>query len=108
MAQKVKQARGVRPSARSRSNAKPARVREPGVGTISSKNQLTIPVAALRRANLASGDRVGIDVDSLGHIRISPEDESPEDVVRRLAEGAFPEAYPEDAREPETEWPVRW
>ena len=41
-----------------------------GVSRISSKNQVTIPVAALDEAGLRSGDEVVVDVLEAGELRI--------------------------------------
>lgn len=73
--------------------------RERGVGTISSKNQLTIPVAALREAGFRPGDRVRVEASRSGEIRLVPADETPAETVRRLAERAMPDIFPEDFRE---------
>lgn len=106
MAQKVKETRTPR-AARRGGTAKQSAARQaggaggkpttrvPGETTISSQNQVTIPVAVLRRAKLAAGDRVRVEVDAVGRLRIAPLDMSPEDVVRRLAEGALPDLYPD-------------
>lgn len=56
-----------------------------GETRISSKNQVTIPVAVLRAAGFSAGDSVKIDVDSAGRIRIGPTDESVDALVDRIA-----------------------
>jgi AbrB family looped-hinge helix DNA binding protein len=39
---------------------------------ISRKNQVTLPVAILRQAELAGGDRVSVSVDEQGRITLQP------------------------------------
>lgn len=60
-----------------------------GVTRISSKNQVTIPVATLRRAGLKSGSEVQIVADGAGRIVVRRS----EDAVRRYA-GIFTGLYP--------------
>lgn len=52
---------------------------------ISSKNQVTIPVSALRAAHLSAGDEVRVEVDDEGRITLSPE----QDALARFV-GALP------------------
>ena len=44
--------------------------RRPGRSRISSKNQVTVPVDALRRAGLRPGDRVRIDARGPGELAL--------------------------------------
>lgn len=44
------------------------RKRTPGCTTVSSKNQVTIPVAALAAAHLAPGDQVQVRVEGDGRL----------------------------------------
>lgn len=60
---------------------------------ISSKNQVTIPVSVLREVGVGPGDPVVISADFTGAIRIHPANESPGDVIDRIA-GCLPGAYP--------------
>lgn len=64
---------------------KPQRPREPGKTTISSKNQITLPVNALREAGLVPGTRLEVFVGLGGEIRLLPADESR---LERLERGA--------------------
>ena len=67
---------------------------------ISSKNQATIPVEALRRSGLKPGDELGVAVEGPGELVL----ERADDVIARHA-GSLPDVYPpgtlDDLRE---EW----
>lgn len=82
MAQKVKETH--KPRAARRGGATSG-VRVPGVTAISSKNQVTIPVAVLRDAGFEAGDKVKIEVDGAGRIHIGPADETIDQLVDRIS-----------------------
>ncbi|HEX9268705.1 MAG TPA: AbrB/MazE/SpoVT family DNA-binding domain-containing protein [Candidatus Limnocylindria bacterium] len=65
------------------------KVRRRGTSRISSKNQATIPVDALRAAGLHAGDEVRIEAAGAGRILLSRTD----DVLARYA-GALPGIFP--------------
>jgi len=72
--------------------AKPVRVpRRRGVTRISSKNQVTLPVSALRRAGLRAGAEIMVEDASPGRIVLARAD----DPVQRL-KGMFTGLYPKD------------
>lgn len=87
-ASKVKKAK---PLARKPAARKQA-AREKGKTTITAKNQVTIPVAVLEAAGFKAGDRVKVVGDFAGQIHIFPADETPREVIDRLA-GSFPGMY---------------
>lgn len=69
---------------------KPAQVtRRRGVTRISSKNQVTLPVSALRRAGLRAGAEIMVEDASPGRIVLARAD----DPVQRL-KGMFTGLYP--------------
>lgn len=82
MVQKVKETQKSR-AARRGGGKRGARV--PGETTISSKNQVTIPVAVLREAGFKADDKVKIEVDGPGWIRIGPADETIDQLVDRIS-----------------------
>ena len=63
--------------------------RRAGRSRISSKNQVTVPVEALRRAGLRPGDRVRIDARGPGELALVREP----DVLAAFA-GSLPGVYP--------------
>lgn len=63
--------------------------RRPGRSRISSKNQVTVPVDAMRRAGLRPGDRVRIDARGPGELALVREP----DVLATFA-GSLPGVYP--------------
>jgi AbrB family looped-hinge helix DNA binding protein len=69
--------------------AKPSRRR--GRTRISSKNQATIPVEALKRAGLKPGDELRVEAAGAGRIVLTRED----DIVERHS-GSLTEAYPDN------------
>ena len=46
--------------------------RQRGVTTVSSKNQVTLPVDALRTAKLGPGDQLRVSVDDTGRLMLTP------------------------------------
>ena len=99
MAQKVKKTEPSRKRSR----------REPGKTTISSKNQITIPVEAMRKAGFEPGTKLEVASAESGEIVLI--DPSPEARARMIEnfEGAFhyPENYLEDLRRVDRE-KSRW
>lgn len=65
--------------------------RRKGVTRISSKNQVTLPVSALRRAGLRAGTEIMVEEASPGRIVLARAD----DPVQRL-KGMFTGLYPKD------------
>jgi bifunctional DNA-binding transcriptional regulator/antitoxin component of YhaV-PrlF toxin-antitoxin module len=59
---------------------------------VSSKNQVTLPVAALEEAGLQSGDEVTVDVAGDGELRVRRAPQGLERAFGALT-GAFPERY---------------
>jgi len=57
------------------------RARRRGITRISSKNQVTLPVDALRKANLRPGAELRVEADGIGRLVLTRED----DPVRRYA-----------------------
>ena len=72
---------------------------------ISSKHQVTIPVAALREAGLEAGDEVEVRVTGRGHLELVKSD--PDRVIERYA-GIFDDSvYPDDYLDQQrAEWPA--
>jgi bifunctional DNA-binding transcriptional regulator/antitoxin component of YhaV-PrlF toxin-antitoxin module len=65
--------------------------RRRGVTRISSQNQVTLPVSALRRAGLSAGAEIVVEAASPGRIVLARAD----DPVQRL-KGMFTGLYPKD------------
>lgn len=87
---------------RQRRGARVEQRRLPGVTRITSKNQATIPVSALREAGLKPGDRVKIDASGSGQLRIT----RAVDPIAKYA-GALTGVYPKGyLRKLRSEW--RW
>lgn len=59
---------------------------------ISTKNQITIPVAALDEAGLRPGDQVVVEVVDAGEVRLRRSELTFEDAFGALT-GAYPEGY---------------
>ena len=79
------------------------RNRRRGRTRISAKNQVTIPVDALREAGLKPGDELRVEADGAGRIVFVRED----DVIARYA-GSLPGVYPKDyLKKLRREWDVR-
>mgnify|MGYP000890563847 FL=1 len=84
--------------------ARPRTRREPGRTTVSSKNQVTIPVAALRKAGFGPGTRLDVTVNELNELVLTNADETPLERFERLAgslTGMYPPNWLEELRE---EW----
>ncbi|MGH2905943.1 MAG: AbrB/MazE/SpoVT family DNA-binding domain-containing protein [Solirubrobacterales bacterium] len=75
--------------------------RERGRSTVSSKNQITLPVDALRKAGFGPGTRLEVTVNELNEIVLRDANESPADRAERLAgslTGVYPSGYLDDLR----------
>jgi len=83
MARTVKDARGV--------------VRRPGRSCISSKNQVTLPVDALRAAGLKPGDHVRIDARGPGELTVARDPDALTSFAGSLA-GLYPPGYLDELR----------
>lgn len=67
--------------------------RERGKTTVSAKNQITIPVDALREAGFKPGTRLEVSKSAAGEIVLRAADESPADRIMRHA-GVLTDVYP--------------
>ena len=75
-----------------------SRPRRRGVTRISSKNQVTLPVEALRKAGLRPGAELRVEADGAGRLVLTSED----DPIRRLAGTIrYPKGYLKKLR---SEW----
>ena len=82
------------------------RKRRRGHTRVSLKNQVTLPVDALKRAGLAAGDELRVEVDPAGRIVLSRA-VSPEDRLRAIEEtaGSMPGVWkPGDLERLRDEW----
>lgn len=77
--------------------------RVPGTTRITSKNQATIPVSALRKAGLKPGDRVRVDAAANGELRIIRAADPIARYAGALGTGVYPKGYLKKLR---GEW--RW
>jgi AbrB family looped-hinge helix DNA binding protein len=68
-----------------------------GRTTISSKHQITIPVEALRRARLAPGDRLDVEVAEDGSV-VLRRATNPFDEFAGALSGVYPDGYLEGVR----------
>jgi AbrB family looped-hinge helix DNA binding protein len=69
--------------------------RRRGRTRISAKNQITLPVEALRKAGLEPGDEVEVEVDGPGRVNVVRAD----DVIARYAGTlSYPADYLQDLR----------
>lgn len=73
-----------------------------GTTRITSKNQATIPVSALREAGLKPGDRVRVDATASGELRITRAIDAITKYAGALT-GVYPKGYLKKLR---SEW--RW
>ena len=64
--------------------------RRRGVTRITSKNQVTLPVATLRDAGLVAGDEVRVSVESTGRIVVARADD-PFMTAASALDGCWPE-----------------
>lgn len=82
------------------SKVKVRRTRTRGRTRISSKNQITIPVAALREAGLEPGISVRVDATGKGRLEVVRDDD-PIERVAGLFTGMYPKGYLDKLRK---EW----
>lgn len=83
---------------------KPQRPREPGKTTISSKNQITIPVEAMRAAGFEPGTRLEVRIMHGGNIVLSDASVTRLEKLERSAglfNGLYPPNYLEELRRDE-------
>jgi bifunctional DNA-binding transcriptional regulator/antitoxin component of YhaV-PrlF toxin-antitoxin module len=80
----------------------PADARVEGVSVISRKNQVTLPVEAMRAAGLRRGDDLRIEVRGPGRLELIRTDDPRRGVRRRLRRGRLPGRYLDELRR---EWP---
>jgi bifunctional DNA-binding transcriptional regulator/antitoxin component of YhaV-PrlF toxin-antitoxin module len=73
------------------------RSRRPGQSRISSKNQVTVPVEALRRAGLQPGDRVRIEARGPGELWLIRQPDVLATFAGRLR-GLYPAGYLDELR----------
>lgn len=88
---------------RQRHALRPRQRRVPGITRITSKNQATIPVTALREAGLKPGDRVKIDASGSGELRITRAIDPVAKYAGALTGIVYPKGYLKKLR---SEW--RW
>ncbi len=69
---------------------------------ISRKNQITLPVDALRAAGLEPGDDVRVDVVGPGRLELIRADELVEEFAGVFGARVYPEGYLDELRR---EWP---
>jgi bifunctional DNA-binding transcriptional regulator/antitoxin component of YhaV-PrlF toxin-antitoxin module len=72
------------------------------MGVISRKNQVTLPVAALREAGLAPGDDVRVQVVGPGRLELVRPDELVAEFAGIFDETVYPAGYLDELRR---EWP---
>ena len=76
------------------------RKRVPGLTRLSAKNQITIPIDVVRKAKLAPGDELLVNVDDAGRIVVEgAKTRSVIDEVAGCLTGVFEPNYMEDLRE---------
>lgn len=69
---------------------------------ISAKNQITLPIEALRSAGLKAGDEVAVGADGVGRIVVRRVEPDPEGALG-VFDGLYPEGYLERLRADERE-----
>ena len=74
--------------------------RRRGYTRVSSKNQITIPAAALAAAGLTAGDRLRVVPDGHGRLVVERERDALDDVAG-IFDGLYPPGYLDDLRD---EW----
>lgn len=84
----------VKETSRSPRRDRAQRTREPGRTTISSKNQITIPVEVLRATGYGPGTRLEVSVNDLGEIVLRDAEETPAEKAGRLAGSLSGYYYP--------------
>lgn len=72
------------------------------MGIISRKNQVTLPVDALRAAGLEPGDDVRVEVVGPGRLELIRADELVEEFAGVFGASVYPEGYLDELRR---EWP---
>ena len=72
------------------------------MGVISRKNQVTLPVDALRAAGLEPGDDVRVEVVGPGRLELIRADELVEEFAGVFGASVYPEGYLDELRR---EWP---
>lgn len=72
------------------------------MGVISRKNQVTLPVDALRAAGLEPGDDVRVEVVGPGHLELVRVDELVREFAGVFDGEVYPEGYLDELRR---EWP---
>ena len=72
------------------------------MSVISRKNQVTLPVGALREAGLQPGDDVRVQVTGPGRLELVRADELVGEFAGIFDEAAYPEGYLDELRR---EWP---
>jgi len=81
----------------------PRRVRRSGYTRLSSKRQITLPLAVVERAGMRIGEELAVEVDGAGRVVVSRSDEETVADRRRRAlaraAGALPGVWPAGALE---------
>lgn len=71
---------------------------------VSSKNQITLPVAALRAAGVAPGDLLRVEVVEDGVFRLIRERDPWWELFDKLSSGAYPMISRDELEEMRDEW----